>query len=664
MSRFIRRIPIWLLGVYLTLALFSYNSNDSCFNVVGNQEVKNLGGKFGAYTADILLQSIGIVSGVLIMLIFIPNSREQRWYFRFPAIMLLLTSTSCFLTVFPVHRGWQWDSYGGASGLIIKNEAIPYLGHIGFIFSSFSLSLLLFLYLFNFDWGLLFGIRREKEDKAKPRITKEITPKFEFTLPDLNFLDKKKNSVKRGQNNVEKSQMLHQILSDFGIEGQVIKISNGPVVTLYELRPAAGIKSSRIISLAGDIARSMSALSARIAVIPGRNAIGIELPNEERETVFLRELFESVGYRNTNLKLPVALGHDIGGKPVVVDLAKMPHLLVAGTTGSGKSVAINSMILSLLYRLNPDQCKFIMIDPKMLELSVYDGIPHLLSPVVTNPKKAVMALRWVLMEMENRYGLMSGLSVRNIEGYNKKISAALQKDKSIERKVQTGFDKNSGSPVFEKIKLNLELMPFIVVVVDEMADLMLVAGKDIESSIQRLAQMARAAGIHIIMATQRPSVDVITGVIKANFPTRISFSVTSKIDSRTILGEQGAEQLLGMGDMLYMASGGIITRVHGPLVTDNEVQNIANYLKSQGKPEYVEEMLKEQEENDDIEDGEEGDLYNQAVEIIKRDKKVSISYIQRQLRIGYNKAANIVEAMEKKRVVSPPNGTGKREILI
>nr|CAH7713399.1 unnamed protein product [Callosobruchus chinensis] len=435
--------------------------------------------------------------------------------------------------------------------------------------------------------------------------------------------------------------LLEQVLSDFGVQGKIISVCYGPVVTLYKLEPQAGTKSARVIGLADDIARSMSALSARISIIRGQNAMGIELPNKEREIVMLRDLLESPEYQNANLNLPIALGKEISGKPVIADLTKMPHLLVAGTTGSGKSVAINTMILSLVYRLSPDECKMIMIDPKMLELSIYDSIPHLITPVVTEPKKAVIALKWIVKEMENRYRMMSYLNVRNVINYNQKIT---------------------------EIPLKMETFPYIVVIVDEMADLMLVAGKDIECSIQRLAQMARAAGIHIIMATQRPSVDVITGVIKANFPTRISFAVTSKIDSRTILGEQGAEQLLGMGDMLYMASGGKIIRVHGPFVSDDEVQNIVDHLKTQGEPNYMEEITKEDEnsfaESEGEAEDEENGLYNQAVAIIQRDQKVSTSYIQRQLRIGYNRAANIVERMEKEGIVSAPSYSGKREILV
>jgi S-DNA-T family DNA segregation ATPase FtsK/SpoIIIE len=421
--------------------------------------------------------------------------------------------------------------------------------------------------------------------------------------------------------------------------------------------------------------RSMSAISARVAVVQGRNAIGVELPNQRRETVYLREMLAAEDFASSKHKLAIALGKTIGGEPVVVDLAKMPHLLVAGTTGSGKSVAINTMVLSLLYRLEPKQCRLIMVDPKMLELSVYDGIPHLLTPVVTDPKKAVVALKWAVREMEDRYRKMSKLGVRNIDGFNQRVVEAAAKGEAITRQVQTGFDPETGELLYTQEEMSLEELPYIVVVVDEMADLMMVAGKDIEGAIQRLAQMARAAGIHLIMATQRPSVDVITGTIKANFPTRISFQVTSKIDSRTILGEQGAEQLLGQGDMLYMAGGGRISRVHGPFVADTEVEKIVAYLKTQGAPEYLTSITEEDAEEDEAEapaavggaatmDQEEsGDYYDRAVAIVTREKKVSVSYIQRRLSVGYNKAASLVERMEKEGVVSAPNHQGKREVL-
>ncbi|MDE2513599.1 MAG: DNA translocase FtsK 4TM domain-containing protein [Alphaproteobacteria bacterium] len=466
----------------------------------------------------------------------------------------------------------------------------------------------------------------------------------------------------------QNARLLESVLEDFGVRGQIVKVRPGPVVALYELEPAAGIKASRVIGLADDIARSMSALSARVAVIPGRSVLGIELPNARSEMVFLRELLASEAYERSSAKLPLVLGKDIGGAPVIADLQRMPHLLIAGTTGSGKSVGINTMILSILYRLSSDQCKFIMIDPKMLELSMYDGIPHLLAPVVTEPRKAVVALKWTVREMENRYRAMSKLGVRNIEGYNQRIAEAKAKGEVLMRRVQTGFDEESGRPVFEEQPLSNEPLPLIVVVVDEMADLMLVAGKDIEHAVQRLAQMARAAGIHIIMATQRPSVDVITGTIKANFPTRISFQVTSKIDSRTILGEAGAEQLLGRGDMLHMAGGGRITRVHGPFVSDQEVESVVRFLKENGPPPtYLEDVTADEEDEMAAfaEDGEgSGDqLYDQAVNLVLRERKASTSFVQRHLQIGYNRAARIIERMESEGVISAANHVGKREVL-
>ncbi|WP_454918364.1 DNA translocase FtsK [Xanthobacter sediminis] len=472
----------------------------------------------------------------------------------------------------------------------------------------------------------------------------------------------------------QSSAMLQQILRDFGIRGEVIDANPGPVVTLYEFEPAPGVKSSRVIALAADIARSMSAVSARVAVVEGRNVIGIELPNRRRDTVWLRELLASHEFEEARTKLGLCLGKTIGGVPVIADLARMPHLLVAGTTGSGKSVAINTMILSLLYRHTPDACRLIMIDPKMLELSVYEGIPHLLTPVVTDPKKAIIALKWAVKEMEDRYRKMARLAVRNIDGYNARMAEAREKGEIITRQVQVGFDKESGEALYEEQQMDLSALPYIVIIVDEMADLMMVAGKEIEGAIQRLAQMARAAGIHLVMATQRPSVDVITGTIKANFPTRISFQVTSKIDSRTILGEMGAETLLGQGDMLFMAGGGRITRVHGPFVSDGEVEHVVAFLKAQGGPEYLEDVVQDEEAegpggSDDAvfdkgELGESGgDLYEQAVAIVMRDRKASTSYIQRRLQVGYNKAASLMERMETEGIVGAANHAGKREIL-
>ncbi|MBG6208978.1 S-DNA-T family DNA segregation ATPase FtsK/SpoIIIE [Labrenzia sp. EL_126] len=497
----------------------------------------------------------------------------------------------------------------------------------------------------------------------------------EYEMPPLRLLSEPKVGGKvpglSADALEQNARILEGVLEDFGVRGEIIEVRPGPVVTLYELEPAPGIKSSRVIGLADDIARSMSAISARVAVIPGKNAIGIELPNARRETVFLRELIAAQDFEKSKAKLPLALGKTINGESVVADLARMPHLLVAGTTGSGKSVSINTMILSLLYRLTPEQCKLIMIDPKMLELSIYDGIPHLLTPVVTDPKKAVVALKWTVREMEDRYKKMSKMGVRNIDGYNTRIKQALEKGESFTRTVQTGFDRDTGQPIYEDEELPLEAMPYIVVIVDEMADLMMVAGKDIEGAIQRLAQMARAAGIHLIMATQRPSVDVITGTIKANFPTRISFQVTSKIDSRTILGEMGAEQLLGMGDMLFMAGGGRIQRVHGPFVADDEVEDIVKHLKVQGTPQYLEAVTEEEDEAESPYDGgglasggEGNELYDKAVAIVLRDKKASTSYVQRRLSIGYNRAASLIERMEQEGLISPANHAGKREILV
>jgi DNA segregation ATPase FtsK/SpoIIIE, S-DNA-T family len=519
----------------------------------------------------------------------------------------------------------------------------------------------------------------ERPALAKPSSRpKAKSNKSTFELPSLELLSEPKKAGRQPEFSpeflAENARRLEGVLEDFGVRGQIINVRPGPVVTLYELEPAPGIKSSRVISLADDIARSMSAISARVAVVSGRNAIGIELPNPKRETVYLRELMQTESFIKNNTTLSLALGKNIGGEPIFADLARMPHLLIAGTTGSGKSVGINTMILSLLYRLPPDKCKLIMIDPKMLELSVYEGIPHLLAPVVTDPRKAVVALKWAVREMEERYKKMSKTGVRNVDGYNAKLASMVAKGDKLSRTVQTGFDPTSGAPIFEQEDMDMQPMPYIVVIIDEMADLMMVAGKDIEGAVQRLAQMARAAGIHVVMATQRPSVDVITGTIKANFPTRISFQVTSKIDSRTILGEMGAEQLLGQGDMLYMAGGGRISRLHAPFVTDSEVEDIVNHLKAQGQPEYVEAVTEEQDEESygegdgaipGAEGGSSGDaLYDQAVAVVLRDKKVSTSYVQRRLQVGYNKAASLIERMEKEGLISAANATGKREILV
>ena len=524
--------------------------------------------------------------------------------------------------------------------------------------------------------GPRIALSSRAREEAQPPLRFADSAPATFELPPLSLLsspDPRAHVRLSNEALEENARMLESVLDDYGVRGEITSVRPGPVVTMYELEPAPGLKASRVIGLADDIARSMSALSARVSTVPGRSVIGIELPNDKREMVLLREILSSREFGDTQMRLPLALGKDIGGGAVIANLARMPHLLIAGTTGSGKSVAINTMILSLLYKLTPEECRLIMIDPKMLELSVYDGIPHLLSPVVTDPKKAVVALKWVVGEMEERYRKMSRMGVRNIEGYNGRVREALAAGEMFRRTIQTGFDDETGDPVFETEEFAPELFPYIVVIVDEMADLMMVAGKEIEACIQRLAQMARASGIHLIMATQRPSVDVITGTIKANFPTRISFQVTSKIDSRTILGEQGAEQLLGQGDMLYMGNGARISRVHGPFVSDEEVEEVVAHLKSFGPPEYVGSVVEgpDGESASEIDSvlglsSGEGDdaLYDQAVAIVGRDRKCSTSYIQRKLGIGYNKAARLVEQMEDQGIVTPANHVGKREILI
>lgn len=689
-----------LLLMYIYISVFSYNYQDPSLNTATNQEVTNLGGVVGSYLADILVQFLGLASITIATTIvyFLVSKRLLKILYLILinlGICATLAQLSLGITARYVHGGMIGNALISNYPFYIFAVAasIGFVGLIGWKRTVYSLLFLCKKIFSLFTKVLFFRLRkttdysiatlvveekyrttRQQPKERQKKATEEIfkPPSSEFEFPSIHLLSKVEESVQRKQLNALESNknlsLLEQVLSDFGVQGKIISVCYGPVVTLYKLEPQAGTKSARVIGLADDIARSMSALSARISIIRGQNAMGIELPNKEREIVMLRDLLESPEYQNANLNLPIALGKEISGKPIIADLTKMPHLLVAGTTGSGKSVAINTMILSLVYRLSPDECKMIMIDPKMLELSIYDAIPHLITPVVTEPKKAVIALKWIVKEMENRYRMMSYLNVRNVINYNQKITEAMNGGIELERVVQIGFNSTTGKPLFEKIPIKMETFPYIVVIVDEMADLMLVAGKDIECSIQRLAQMARAAGIHIIMATQRPSVDVITGVIKANFPTRISFAVTSKIDSRTILGEQGAEQLLGMGDMLYMASGGKIIRVHGPFVSDDEVQNIVDHLKMQGEPNYMEEITQEDEnsfaESEGETENEENDLYKQAVAIIQRDQKVSTSYIQRQLRIGYNRAANIVERMEKEGIVSAPSYSGKREILV
>ena len=703
--------------VFFATSLLSYNPNDPSLDNVTSLAVKNFAGKPGAYFADLIIQLFGFAYIVLLMIplgwsfVYLRVGAVSYWFLRVLAGIIALFSASLLF------------SSGAIFELLIANIKILSIDVFITKLSSFAVlvtSLYFALALPNSVWASFFAkltdfkitlpkfsiksepIMQKIAPIAKGVKTAKITPSFQaneelpeiiepmrkvstkpayvyepikgkFALPSTELLKEiviNKDII--GQNNAvikKHKEELQQVLTDFGVSGEMLGAYAGPVVTLYELEPAAGTKSSRVIGLADDISRSMRAISARIAVIPGRNALGIELPNKQRETVYLRELLESAEYRNKGYDLPIILGKDIAGNVVVADLAKMPHLLVAGTTGSGKSVAINTMILSLVYSLTPQQCKFIMVDPKMLELSVYDNIPHLLTNVVTEPGKAVVALKWVVKEMENRYRLMSNLGVRNIHNYNERIKEAIAKGETMHRTIQTGFDSETGKPKIEQVPLDMEILPFIVVIVDEMADLMIVAGKEIETSIQRLAQMARAAGIHIIMATQRPSVDVITGVIKANFPTRISFQVTSKIDSRTILGEQGAEQLLGKGDMLYMAGGSKITRIHGPFVADSEVEKVVSYLKAQGEPDYINDVTTEDGSNSSIGStqeysAEEDELYRQAIEIVAMEGKASTSFIQRCLKIGYNRAANIMDKMEKEGLVGKPNHVGKREILM
>ncbi len=507
--------------------------------------------------------------------------------------------------------------------------------------------------------------------KLKKQQDLPLTSQNGFTLPTVNLLIEQKISNLAPDEDILNSnaRLLEGVLKDYSIDGLIESVQHGPVVTRYDLTPAPGLRSQRVISLSDDIARSMLAESVRVAMVPGKNVIGIELPNKEREIVTLRHILEDDKFQNSNQKLPLCLGKNIAGNPIIADLSTMPHLLIAGTTGSGKSVGVNSMIISLLYKHTPETCRFIMIDPKMLELSVYDGIPHLLTPVVTDPKKAITALKWAVREMEKRYSLMSKLGVRNIENYNERLLLARKKGEILTQNIQVGFDSETGQPIFEENEIDLTTLPFIVILIDEVADLMLVAGKEIEAAVQRLAQMARAAGIHVVMATQRPSVDVITGTIKANFPTRISFQVTSKIDSRTILGEQGAEQLLGKGDMLFMAGGGKVTRVHGPFLNDMEVENVTSFLVKQSVPDYDETVIEEQSiiENDNENylspKNSRDELYEEAVRLVIREQKASTSFIQRHFRIGYNRAATIIEKMEENNIISKPGRAGKREII-
>ncbi|CAO5681738.1 MAG: DNA translocase FtsK [Holosporales bacterium] len=717
-----------LSALFLLVAVLSYCALDESFNAASSLPIKNILSWPGAYFADILMQTFGYACFYFLILLagfsaLCLLSDQKRSFSRFFSFSLLSTfSLGFFLNLaFYCHGGvfaylLSRSLSTSVSGykLTIVNMGLAALFFVCFILfgiKSFNKSLNdlkkltwiaedLFYKAKQFIfvtinqgkkmakvpvYPTLSDLVQETEPDSKPKSVKE-QPKQkikktenrfdqledssleEFHLPPPDLLDTVKVIKDTGPSSKElneNGQLLQTVLEEFGVKGEIVNIRPGPVVTMYELKPAPGIKTSRVISLADDIARSMSALSARIAVIPGQNVIGIELPNKNRITVFMKDLLLSERYQKTTASLPLILGKDIGGEPIIADLTRMPHLLVAGTTGSGKSVSVNAMILSILFKLPPEKCRFIMVDPKMLELSIYDDIPHLLTPVVTDPKKAVVALKWAVKEMENRYQAMSKLGVRNIDGYNLRVEEAKRTGEMLSKRVQTGFDPDSGKPIFETQNYNFEPLPYIIVVVDEMADLMLVAGKEIEAAVQRLAQMARAAGIHLIMATQRPSVDVITGTIKANFPTRISFMVTSKIDSRTILGEQGAEQLLGQGDMLYMAGGGRIQRVHGPFMKDMEVERVVNFLHEQGEPTYIEQVVQDIDDDTQMQDDDDDQdpVYKKAVDLIRREGKVSTSFIQRHLSIGYNRAARIVDQMEAEGIVSPANHTGKREII-
>jgi S-DNA-T family DNA segregation ATPase FtsK/SpoIIIE len=714
-----------LITSFTALSLFSYTPYDPSWNNYNQYDIQNIMGSYGSVFSDLLLQTFGI--GVffvpLIFMIWLKELIHNRfircWVCRIISTLLYLIFSSVAIGL--ISFDYIAINLGGVISYFLKSHLDSYDILIRLI--SILLAVIFFLNALGYDFVRIFGLfyrwfvylkskykKNEYYLKEPPKIEHDTISHLKasphkkafeenkvqlskssidhlniipgeqivaspttkgYLLPSVELLDVHSKAKVKLESNEElkiKAENLLKVLNDFGVRGTIFDIHQGPVVTLYEFEPSAGTKSSRVIGLADDIARSISAISTRIAIMPGRNALGIEIPNEHRQFFSLRELIDTQEYNSQNLILPIILGKNLGGKTAVVDLAKMPHLLVAGTTGSGKSVAINAMIISLLYRHTAETCKFIMIDPKMLELSVYQDIPHLLTPVVTESSKAIVALKWAVKEMENRYRLMSNLNVRNITGYNDRIGEAVLKKETLVRTMQTGFDMETGKPIYESVPLDMKPLPFIVIIVDEMADLMLVAGKDIETSIQRLAQMARAAGIHLIMATQRPSVDVITGVIKANFPSRVSFKVTSKIDSRTILGEQGAEQLLGMGDMLYVSSTSSVSRLHGPFVDDKEVERIAKFLKSQGVPDYISAVTESTDENVDgiVSDDDQSDdsLYNQAVSIVKRDRKVSTSYIQRCLRIGYNRAAILVERMEKAGIVSEPSSTGKREILL
>ena len=709
-------VSLMAIGALGLIAIISYNALDKSLNTISDAPPENILGIPGSYASDIMVQFFGVLSIIVPATFIIFGFYKIIKKLKTPWIKLLLILVGLFFL------SSLFEKLYGAGGVLgslalSEIESIIYKLSLGvnvnllesniFIYVFFTLIGVLSSLLITY--GLLPStspnysnynmeakeiieeipekvtkIKKKKRTIFQPIIKKEkkvnktVAEKSlqdhdvtnGYVLPGLDLLsevpsERKESKVSDKQIN-QNRDLLTTTLNDFGINGKIISVNPGPFVTLYELEPAPGVKSSRVISLADDISRSMSSISARIAVIPGKNSIGIELPNYNKETVYLREILESDIFVNKDDGIPLSLGKNIGGEPTIADLSRMPHLMIAGTTGSGKSVGINGMILSILYRFRPDECRLIMVDPKMIELSVYDGIPHLLSPVITNPKKAVVGLKWVVREMDDRYNRMSKLSVRTMEAFNEKAEEYRRKGKKFKRKIHTGYDDETGQPLYSEEEIEAKRMPFIVVVIDEMADLMLVARNDIEHLVQSLAQKARAAGIHLIMATQRPSVDVVTGTIKANFPTRIAFQVASKIDSRTILNEMGAEQLLGRGDMLYMSDGGKVVRVHGPFVSDDEVERVVGFIRKQETPEYIESITKEDGDGGNTlspQDDSEDALFSQAVSIIIKDKRVSTSYIQRKLQIGYNRAARIIEEMEEKGIISEPNSQGKREII-
>ena len=709
-------ISLMAIGALGLISIISYNALDKSLNTISDAPPENILGIPGSYASDIMVQFFGILSIVVPATFVIFGFYKIIKKLKAPWIKLVLILVGLFFLSSLFEKLYE---AGGVLGSLALNEieSIIYKISLGvnvnllesniFIYVFFTLigvlSSLLITYgllpstspdYSNYNMGVkeiieeipekVTKIKKKKRTIFQPIIKKEkkvnktVAEKSlqdhevanGYVLPGLDLLsevpsERKESKVSDKQIN-QNRDLLTTTLNDFGINGKIISVNPGPFVTLYELEPAPGVKSSRVISLADDISRSMSSTSARIAVIPGKNSIGIELPNYNKETVYLREILESNIFVSKDDGIPLSLGKNIGGEPTIADLSRMPHLMIAGTTGSGKSVGINGMILSILYRFRPDECRLIMVDPKMIELSVYDGIPHLLSPVITNPKKAVVGLKWVVREMDDRYNRMSKLSVRTMEAFNEKAEEYRRKGKKFKRKIHTGYDDETGQPLYSEEEIEAKRMPFIVVVIDEMADLMLVARNDIEHLVQSLAQKARAAGIHLIMATQRPSVDVVTGTIKANFPTRIAFQVASKIDSRTILNEMGAEQLLGRGDMLYMSDGGKVVRVHGPFVSDDEVERVVGFIRKQETPEYIESITKEDGDGGNTlspQDDSEDALFSQAVSIIIKDKRVSTSYIQRKLQIGYNRAARIIEEMEEKGIISEPNSQGKREII-